>query len=412
MLRLMHTNSNYNPNSEYKIDINTPEAKRQIQRAQNIFEDFLLRFKFGLNFKDPETIRTIYQIARNFGIFKEAEKIRNLVFGEDIHFYGVCYLWDKCYNYCAYCPGSIPNRQKAIQQGQAYPLRELTVKQAIEDTRAIMKKGHRRICYLAGSAPGRYKTPDKIIPYLREIDKLGLEEIILNIEPVTRVGFKKIRQAVEHTSLQFRVFQETYDRQTYKQLHPQGPKADYDFRRQSQARALKAGFDNVGLGVLFGLHKYPLEEIAALRKHVQDLEKAFNKTPARVCLPSANQLRNIDVDVPYLLDRGKYKDRGKVMLKMGTYEKFNQLIYALARLAMPTINIVSSERDTPAMLEILNKYATCASLNVQPNVGGNANIFPYGNTYFKQALIFSRNPKETFKGMGARGYNPIIKIAD
>ncbi len=403
----------YNPDSEYKVDIKREDIKKKINEAKELYGKFVREYKTKLDFENPASINEAYELAKKIGVFEKAEEIRKLIFGNDIHFYGVSYLWDACVNHCAYCPGSVPNRKKAIEEGREYPLRELTVEQAVADTKAVMRDGHTHICYLTGSAPGREKLPDKLIPYLEKFDELGLEEIILNIEPATLEGFKKMRAAVKDTPLQFRVFQETYNRETYAKMHPKGPKADYDFRRESQTRALEAGFDNVGLGVLFGLHRYPLEEIEGLREHAEELERKYGKKPARVCLPSANELTNIGVEIPYFLERGKYTKRREELLEYGYYEKFNELIYALARLAMPTINIVSSERDGPAMLRILDKYATCTTLNVHPGVGDNANIFGGCNkcneTHFEQATTFPRDPEKTIKDMKERGYNPLIK---
>jgi len=403
----------YDPKNEYVVDIRNPEIIKRIDRSRKLYLTFSKKWKRKLDLSKPETIRRAYEDAKKKGIFREAQKIRELIFGKKIYFYGVSYLWDACVNYCKYCPGSIPNRKKAISQGKEYPLRELTVKQAVADTKAVMKDGHTHICYLSGSAPGREELPKKLVPYLIEFDKLGLNEIILNIEPPTEEGFEMIRKAVKNTPLQFRVFQETYNRRTYKKMHgTKGPKADYDFRRQSQARAIEAGIDNVGLGALFGLHRFPIEEIEGLRKHAEELENKYGVIPVRVCLPSANELQNIGVKIPYLLERGKYGK--KRIIKKSYYELFNELMYALARLAMPEINIVSSERDRPAMLKILDKYATCTTLNVHPGVGDNAGIFKdvgcsgCEKTHFEQATTFPRNPKETLNEMKKRGYEPVF----
>jgi len=72
-----------------------------------------------------------------------------------------------------------------------------------------MEDGHTHICYLTGDWPGCGLYPRTIAPYLKTFDKLGLDEIILNVEPQTLEGFKIMRAAVKKTPLQFRVFQET-----------------------------------------------------------------------------------------------------------------------------------------------------------------------------------------------------------
>lgn len=416
----------YDPKSEYHADLENQEVKAKIEEAQKLYSEFVKENFDKFDLSNEQSIEDVYNKALEAGIFDKAEQVRELIFGKDIHFYGVSYLWDACMNHCHYCPGSVPNRQKAIKEGKEFPLRELSVPQAVEDTKAVMRDGHSHICYLTGSSPSIDKFPDKIIPYLTSVIEEtkgdGLEEIILNVEPLTEEGFRKVADAVKeintrlgtNVSLQFRVFQETYNRDVYAQMHPKGPKADYDFRIESQARALRAGIDNVGLGALFGLNKLPLEEIEGLRQHTEKLEKEFGKSPSRICLPSANELENIGVQIPYFIKRGIYNARRKELVEKGYYEKFDELIYALARLAMPKINIVSSERDGEAMLEILDKYATCTTLNVHPGVGDNARLFAkeekdeFAQVHFEQTTTFPRDPESTLEKMRQRGYNPII----
>lgn len=402
----------YDPKNEYKVDIRSKNVHKEIVESRHLYETFATKFVQLVDLEKPSTINLVFEKAIQSGIFKRANYIRNLIFGNDIHFYGVVYLWDACQNYCSYCPGSIPNRKKLIKQGINYPLRELTVKQAVLETQSVMKAGHTHICFLCGSAPGITKLPNKIIPYLKAIDKLGLKEIILNIEPLKDEGFKIIRDSVKNTPLQYRIFQETYNKKSYLELHPKGEKSNYQFRIESQERAMKVGFNNFGLGVLFGLHRYPIEEINDLIIHSENMNKTLNLAPARICLPSANELKNIGVDIPYFIKRGSYNKFRSELLVADHYEKLTELIYALTKLAMPTTNIVSSERDCPAMLKILDKYASCTTLNVQSGVGENAKIFnkleDKSVVHFEQTTDFPREPISTKLDMLQRGYNPIL----
>jgi biotin synthase-like enzyme len=413
-------NMKYEPKKEIKVDLNNPKIKKAISDAKTAYEKFAKRFLHKLDLKKPNTIKQVYEQAKKENIFDKAQEIRELIFGKDIHFYGVVYLWDKCCNYCIYCPGSVQNREKAIKQGKEYPLRELSVQEAVRDTKAVMEDGHTHVCYLTGEWPGVEFYPQKMAEYLKELDKLGLQEIILNIPPQNAKGFKIIRNAVKKTSIQFRVFQETYNKKVYAEVHPKGPKSNYNFRIESQARALEAEFDNVGLGALFCLNQYPIEEINGLQKHAETIKKKFGKYPIRVCLPTANFLEGIGVTVPFIIPRGEYDKFGE-LVKSNYYELFDELIFALGRLAMPTINIVSSERDPYGMLKILDKYATCTTLDVHPGVGDNIEHhktkFEKINkeykseareVHFEQATVFPREPKTTIEDMKKRGYNPIL----
>ena len=452
--KMLGKKSKYNPKSEYHADLESESVKESVENAKRIYKEFEEEFLHKLDFSDPESIVLAYEEAERRGIFKKAEEIRSLLFGKDMHFYGVVYTSDKCANNCAYCPAALKNKEKTQAEGIVYPQKALTLEQIARETNAVMDDGHTHICYLEGS-PSKERIDNnsyarKIARYvsgiIKETKDRGLEEIILNIEPLTEDGFRIVAEAAKeaneeagaNVALQFRVFQETYNEEVYAESHLQNesgnaPKADYWNRRNSQARALRAGFDSIGLGALYGLNKYPLEEVRGLLEHIQELRREFpDKPPARVCFPSANELQNLNTEIQFVLKTGQTrpKKEGETLgeFKYGDYEKANRLLYALARLAMPEINIVSSERDTPEMLEELDKYATCTTLGVKPGVGGNSgipldrmaskrDIEAYDKakeegkiTTFSQSTVFPRNPKETIISMKESGYNPIINL--
>jgi len=352
----------YSIHSEYRTDVENIETKKESEESKKIFLDFYDKFYAKLDLNYPDSIIYTYRQADKSGIFSLAREIRELFFEKDIHFYGVSYLWDHCINDCKYCPGSTNNRKKAN-----YQPRELTIEEAIKDTFAIMHDGHTHICYLSGDDPVGHPI-SLLKTYLVEIDKIGLDEIILNMPPLSLDKFKSLRSSVKNTPVQYRVFQETYSKTTYSKLHNKGPKKKYEYRFNALERALNAGFDNVGIGALFGLHKYPLEEIFGLMQHSNLIYQKFGIYPIRVCLPSANFLPNIGVEIPYILEKGIYTEEGE-LLKYSYYEMLVELVYALSKLAMPNLSLVSSERDPKGLLKILDNYSTCTVLNVHPGVG-------------------------------------------
>ncbi len=218
------------------------------------------------------------------------------------------------------------------------------------------------------------------------------------------------------TPLQFRVFQEAYDRSRYSEIHPRtrlGRKHDFDRRYNSQTRALEAGLANVGLGVLFGNHRYPLEELLALLEHADHLHWATGRWPARVCLPTAKSLQGIGVTIPFSVESGPSRHTAAED-EAGLdkpYARLSEVLYALARLALPHIATVSSERDPPALLSRLDQYTPCTSLNVHPGVGDNTR-FHEGQrddtVHFEQAPSYSRDPIETVKRLRERGFTPLL----
>lgn len=323
---------------------------------------------------------------------------------------------------------------------------------------------------------------------IKETKDDGLEEIILNIEPLPVEGFRDVVKARDeanaengtNVAIQFRVFQETYNKDLYVEKHANPnierieeeteqeytesvkknpsatrrlresdgdfekrrqeaiakmPKANYENRYNAQARALEAGFDNVGLGVLFNLNDDPVEEIQALIDHVELLREKYGKSVARICLPSANELKAFKVDIGNMLEPGQKRpnadgEKLEELKEMGDYEKFDEMLYVMVRMALPDINIVSSERDTPGMLAILDKYATCTTLGVETADGANAGISKEemappallyaqeiwdavqkekGVAEVKQATTFPRKNMETMIRMILDGWEPKLE---
>lgn len=392
----------YNPLEELHLHPENNEAVVLMTKSLAAYQDFADQYRHVLDLNYVESIEKTYVAAQNAGIFELAATIRKAFFGNDIHFYGVTYLWDMCMESCVYCPAALGNRQKTKYKSLA-----LSVDDAVKDVQYIMQDGHRHICVLTGEDPLRY--PPKILAeYIRAFDQLGLKEIILNVEPPANWhDFKLWRSAARDTSLQFRVFQETYNRRKYAEIHPvtkYGRKHNFDNRYYSQELALSCGFDNVGLGVLFGNYNYPIEEIDNLQIHAMELKDKTGKQPARVCLPSAKYLETIQVSIPFSISsiNVEYPNLGKSL-----YWKFSEIIYALARLAMPLISIVSSERDESGLLAELDKYATCTTLNVHPGVGDNIRFHEKTinhQIHFEQAPSFSRDPKTMVSAFQSRGY--------
>ena len=261
------------------------------------------------------------------------------------------------------------------------------------DTQEIIKDRHSHICFLAGDGDLTTNHPERLIPYLQVLDQMdGVDEIILNVTPQTIENFKKWRGAVQNKSLQFRVFQETYNKEIYAEKHPCGPKKNFDFRIGAQARAMEAGFDNYGFGALLGLNPFFLEEIEGIVSHTEKMNARYGIMPARVCLPTANGLEGVN----------------NVETQIKVSAKANELAYALARLAMPSVSIVSSERDTPEMLRVLDRYITNRTVDVQPSVGGNLEQARNQHRLLKQTTVHSTDPQETKEDYAKRGYNLLF----
>jgi len=380
----------YSPRQEHKVDIRKPGIQREMAKAKMLFENFSNDFR-GADLRDKQSVERAYDAALRRGVLAAAAQIRELIFGRDTTTYGVSYISDLCVSGCAYCP--MRRDSIDVETGKPIKRKRLSVEDFILDTQEIIKDGHTHICFLAGDGDLTTKHPERMIPYLLALDHMqGISEIILNVTPQTTDVFRIWRNAVANKSLQFRVFQETYNREIYVQKHLFGPKADYDFRRESQSRAMDAGFDNYGFGVLLGLDPNFIQDILDLAKHAWEMAARHCISAARVCLPTANMLRGVNnVEAQHFVS-----------------PQANELAYALAKLAMPEVSIVSSERDPPEMLSILDKYATNRTVDVQPSVGGNLQQKANEGALLKQATVHPTDPESTKKDYESRGYRLLF----
>lgn len=128
------------------------------------------------------------------------------------------------------------------------------------------------------------------------------------------------------------LFQETYDKKSYLELHPTGPKHDYDYHTEAMDRAMDGGIDDVGLGVLFGLEKYRYE-FAGLLMHAEHLEAVHGVGPHTISVPRLKRADDIDPDE---FDNGIDDD---------TFAK----IIACIRVAVPYTGMIISTRENEAV---------------------------------------------------------------
>ncbi|MCX7934496.1 MAG: [FeFe] hydrogenase H-cluster radical SAM maturase HydG, partial [Planctomycetota bacterium] len=157
-----------------------------------------------------------------------------------------------------------------------------------------------------------------------------IRRVNVNIAPLTVEEFKELKQAGIGT---YQLFQETYHRPTYERVHLAGPKRDYDWRLTAMDRALAAGVDDVGIGILFGLYDWRFE-ILALLSHAKHLETRFGIGPHTISVPRLEPAHGSDLAAhpPYPVD-----DRA-----------FRRIV-AILRLAVPYTGIIMSTRETPRM---------------------------------------------------------------
>ena len=216
----------------------------------------------------PDVRGEIEQLART---------IKERFYGRRIVMFAPLYLSNYCINGCVYCPYHAENEHIARRQLSQEEIRREVI--------ALQDMGHKRLALEAGEDPTR-NTMDYYLESIRTIYGVkhangAIRRVNINIAATTVEDYALLHAAGIGTYI---LFQETYDLSRYEQMHPYGPKADYDWHTEAMDRAMTAGIDDVGLGVLFGLDHYDYE-LVALLMHAEHLEARFGVGPHTISVP-------------------------------------------------------------------------------------------------------------------------------
>ena len=179
----------------------------------------------------------------------------------------------------------------------------------------------------------------------------SIRRVNVNIAATTVENYKKLKDAGIGTYI---LFQETYNKEQYEKLHPAGPKSDYAYHTEAMDRAMQAGIDDVGCGVLFGLENYKYDFVGMLM-HAHHLEKTYGCGPHTISVPRVRPADDID---PTKLENGVPDDVFK-------------RIVAVLRIAVPYTGMIMSTRESAqTRKECLEIGITQISGGSRTSVGG------------------------------------------
>ena len=203
----------------------------------------------------PEKVEEMYKLAN---------EIKLAFYGNRIVMFAPLYLSNYCVNGCVYCPYHMKNKHIARIK--------LTQEQVRAEVIALQDMGHKRLAIEAGEDPVNNPI-EYILDCIRTIYSVhhkngDIRRVNVNIAATTVENYRKLKEAGIGTYI---LFQETYNKKSYLELHPTGPKHDYDYHTEAMDRAMEGGIDDVGLGVLFGLEGYQYE-FAGLLMHAEHID--------------------------------------------------------------------------------------------------------------------------------------------
>lgn len=268
----------------------------------------------------------------------QSKKITEQYFGRTITLYAPLYLSNYCSSHCTYCGFHSKNRIRRFK---------LNVEQMRQEMSFVAGQGIENILMLTGESYS--VTP---LSYLKEAVMVARDyfpNIALEVHPMEENQYRELfMSGVDGIT----VYQETYDRPVYKQVHLSGIKSDYDFRYHAPARAAAGGIRTLSMGILLGLADAGTD-LLALYQHLQFMEKKFPGVEYSLSFPRLQPVKEINFAQSNIDD--------KMFLK----------IICLTRILFPRVGINLSTRERPQLRDhLLELGITRMSAGSNTSVGG------------------------------------------
>ena len=247
---------------------------------------------------------------------RRAQHLTRQRFGKVIRLFAPLYLSNECINNCQYCGFSRDNPILRVT---------LAVAEIRREAEALLAQGFRNILLVSGEHP-KFVSNQYLADCVQALHALT-PSVSLEIGPMETAGYRPLVQAGADGLV---VYQETYDRAVYDQMHTAGPKRDFVWRLETPERAYAAGFRRLGIGALYGLADWRLEALS-LAAHAQYLLRHCWKAALTISLPRLRPCAGAFQPLTHLADR-----------------ELVQLVCAF-RLMFPDAGLVLSTRESPKL---------------------------------------------------------------
>ncbi|MDU4961816.1 MAG: [FeFe] hydrogenase H-cluster radical SAM maturase HydG [Sporomusaceae bacterium] len=345
----------------------------------------------GLTAAEAAVLLTVNDPALLQEMFITAKTVKERIYGTRIVLFAPLYLSSYCINNCGYC---------GYRSGNAEQLRRrLTTEEIAAEVEILESLGHKRLALEAGEDPQNCSL-DYILDSIKAIYSVkngngAIRRVNVNIAATTLDEYRQLNAAGIGTYI---LFQETYHRPSYAAMHPAGPKRDYNWHTTAMDRAMRAGIDDVGIGVLYGLYDAIYETIAMLL-HAEHLEQEFGVGPHTISVPRLRPAGGVTLSrFPYLVDDELFKK-----------------IIAVIRLAVPYTGMILSTREDPELRDELIGYGIS-----QISAGSCTGVGGYQQSYREEKAVPAgmqfepsdqRSPDEIITMLCQSGYIPSFCTA-
>lgn len=335
----------------------------------------------GLSYEDIAVLLQVEDKEDLKEIYKLAGEIKDSIYGKRVVIFAPLYVSDYCVNNCVYC---------GYKRSNDFGRRKLTMEEVAEEVKILEKMGHKRLALELGedpvNAPIEYVLECLETIYKTQNDNGEIRRVNVNIAATTVEEYKRLKEAKIGTYI---LFQETYHKPTYDKMHPKSLKGDYNYHLTAFDRAMEAGIDDVGGGVLFGLAD-PKFEVLGLMMHNKHLEEKYGVGFHTISMPRLKPASGVTLqEFPNLVDD----------------EMFKKLV-AIIRIAVPFTGIIMSTRETAEMRrELLRCGVSQISAGSSTGVGGYKER-EEGTETLQFKTSDDRTPLEVIKSVLDDGYIP------
>ncbi len=278
----------------------------------------------GLDLQDAAILAAISDPGLLGELFECARAVKEKIYGKRLVIFAPLYISNLCANECLYC--AFRARNTAVHR------RALSQAEIAGEVRILVNQGHKRVLLVAGESYPRegFSYVLKAIETVYSVHEGHgeIRRVNVNVAPLTLDEFRQLKATGIGT---YQLFQETYHQSTYAGVHLAGRKKDYHWRVTAPERAIQAGIDDIGIGVLFGLFDWRFE-LLALLQHSRHLESRHGVGPHTISVPRLEPAAGSDVAAH--------------PPKPVSDIDFRKIV-AILRLAVPYTGLILSTRENP-----------------------------------------------------------------
>jgi 2-iminoacetate synthase len=305
---------------------------------------------------------------------QKARELRLRNFGTNVSLFTPLYISNYCENRCVYCGFNSHNKIRRARLDAAQIAAELD---------AIAATGLEEVLILTGES--RRMSDVAYIGAACEAARARFTTVGVEVYPMNVDDYRHLHECgVDYVT----VFQETYHRARYGELHLAGHKRVYPYRLEAQERALLGGMRGVAFAALLGLDDFRADAFAC-GTHAELLQRRYPHAEISFSCPRLRPIAG-----------------GGGLGPCGVTERQLLQVLCAYRLFMPFAGITVSSRERAWFRDhVVGIAATKVSAGVSTGIGGHTGD-EQGDDQFE--IDDGRDVEQMVAALRAHGMQPVM----